>query len=65
MHYTAYLAELFPNWGVFFVLQQLADPDVDALIELCMLHWQSGWELGGVVCGDETVVPHKAMFMIP
>ena len=48
----------------FYVLQRLADPDADALIELCTMHWQGGWELGDVVCGDETVVPHKGLFVI-
>ena len=28
------------------------------------MHWQGGWELGDVVCGDETVVPHKGLFVI-
>ena len=64
MHYNAYLAELFPSRRTFYVLQRLADLDADALIELCTLHWQSGWELGDVVCGDETVVPHKGLFVI-
>ena len=60
MHYNAYMAEQFPSRTQFYVLQRLADPDADALIELCTVHWQGGWELGDVVCGDETVVPHKA-----
>ena len=60
MHYNAYLAEIFPRRRTFYVVQRKADPDADALIELCTLHWQSGWELGDVVCRDETVVssPH-------
>ena len=64
MHYNAYLAELFPSCRTLCVLQRLADRDADALIELCTLHWQSGWELGDVVCVDETVVPHKGLFLI-
>ena len=64
MHYNAYMAELFPSRRQFYVLQRLADPDADALIELCTMHWQGGWELGDVVCGDETVVPHKGLFVI-
>ena len=59
MHYNAYMAELFPSRRQFYVLQRLADPDADALIELCTVHWQGGWELGDVVCGDETVVPTR------
>ena len=54
MHYNAYMAELFPRRRQFYVLQRLADPDADALIEMCTMHWQGGWELGDVVCGDET-----------
>ena len=64
MHYNAYMAELFPSRRQFYVLQRLADPDADALIELSTMHWQGGWELGDVVCGDETVVPHKGLFVI-
>ena len=64
VHYNAYMAELFPSRRQFYVLQRLADPDADALIELCTMHWQGGWELGDVVCGDETVVPHKGLFVI-
>ena len=64
MHYNAYMAELFPSRRQFYVLQRLAVPDADALIELCTMHWQGGWELGDVVCGDETVVPHKGLFVI-
>ena len=64
MHYNAYMAELFPSRRQFYVLQRLAGPDADALIELCTMHWQGGWELGDVVCGDETVVPHKVLFVI-
>ena len=64
MHYNAYMAELFPSRRHFYVLQRLANPDADALIELCTVHGQGGWELGDVVCGDETVVPHKGLFVI-
>ena len=46
------------------MLQGLADPDADALIEMCTLHWQSGWDFGDIVCDDETVVPHKGLFVI-
>ena len=59
-----YLTELFPNRRVFYMLRRLADSDAHALIELCTLHWQNGWELGDVVCGDETAVPHKGLFVI-
>ena len=64
MHYNAYMADLFPSRRQFYVLQRLADPDADALIEMCTMHWQGGWELGDVVCGDETVVPRKGLFII-
>ena len=64
MHYNVYMVELFPSRRQFYVLQRLADPEEDALIELCTMHWQGGWELGDVVCGDETVVPHKGLFVI-
>ena len=64
MHYNAYMAERFPSRRQFYVLHRLANPDADALIELCTMHWQGGWELGDVVCGDETVVPHKALLVI-
>ena len=64
MHYNAYMAELFPSRRQFYVLQRLADPDANALIELCTMHWQGGWELGDMVCGDETVVPHKGLFVV-
>ena len=64
MHYNVYMAELLPSRRNFYVVQRLADPDADALIELCAVHWQGGWELGDVVCRDETVVPHKGLFVI-
>ena len=64
MHYNAYLAELFPSRKQFYGLQRVADPDADALIEICTVHWQDGWELGDVVCGDESIVRHKGVFYI-
>ena len=64
MHYNAFMAELFPSRRNFYVLQRLAGPDADALMELCTVHWQGGWDLGDVVCGDETMVPHKGLFVI-
>ena len=64
MQYNAYMTELFPSRGKFHVLQRLADPAADALIAMCPVHWQGAWELGDVVCGDETVVPHKGLFAI-
>ena len=64
MHYNAYLAELFLSRRTFYVLQRLADPDADALIQLCTLHWQSASELGDALCLDEMVVPHTGLFVI-
>ena len=64
MHYNAYMAEPFPSNRHFYVLQRLAEPGADALIELCTMHWEGGWEVGDVVCGDETAVPQKGLFVI-
>ena len=36
---------------------------MDALIELCTKQWQNGWVLGDIVCGDESIVPHKGLFL--
>ena len=56
MYYNPYMEYLFPDRGAFYKLQRFADPDVDALIELCTKQWQNGWVLGDIVCGDESIV---------
>ena len=63
MYYNPYTEYLFPDHGAFYKLQRFADPDVDALIELCTEQWQNGWVLGDIVCGDESIVPHKGLFL--
>ena len=63
MYYNPYMEYLFPDRGAFYKLQRFADPDVDALIELCTEQWQNGWVLGDIVCGDESIVPHKGLFL--
>ena len=42
MYYNPYMEYLFPDRGAFYKLQRFADPDVDALIELCTEQWQNG-----------------------
>ena len=54
---------LFPDRGAFHKLAPFVDPDVDALIELCTEQWQNEWVLGDIVCGDESIVPCKGLFL--
>ena len=60
-YYNPYMDYLFPDCGAFYKLHRFADPDVDALIELCTEQWQNGRVLGDIVCGDESIVPHKGL----
>ena len=52
------MASLLPR-EIYYRLQRLLRTDVTDWIEECTATWSTAWEIGGVVCGDEVVVPHS------
>ena len=58
--YNPYLPNLRAR-HVFYTLNRLATPVTQALIQLCVQHWQAAWQPGAVMTGDEPVVPHKGL----
>ena len=63
MYYNPYMEYPFPDPGAFYKLQRFADPGVDGLIEMCTQQWHNGWVLGDIICRDESIVPHKGLFL--
>ena len=53
-----YMESLLPR-EIYYRLQRLLRADVTDLIEECNATWSAAWEIGGVVCGDEAIVPHS------
>ena len=55
--YNKYMASLLPP-EIYYRLQRSLRSDVTGFIEKCNATWRAAWEIGGVVCGDEAIIPH-------
>ena len=55
--YNKYMASLLPR-SMYYRLQKLLRTDITDLLEECNFVWSAVWDIGGVVCGDEAIVPH-------
>ena len=58
--YNPFIAQLL-SCKEYYVLRRNIRPDVVELLEECNGQWAGAKWLGGAVCGDELVVPHKGL----
>ena len=58
--YNPFMAQLLSR-KEYYVLRRNIRPDVVKVLEECNGQWAGAWRLGGVACGDESVVPHKGI----
>ena len=57
--YNKYMASLLLR-EIYYRLQRLLPTDVTDIIEDSNAPWSAAWEIGGAVCGEETVLSHTS-----